>query len=244
MDRADPRDAATQVLAGRFPDAELAFLAGSVVRGEATATSDLDLVVVHAQIEQAFRITFSDHGWPIEAFVHDPGTLRYFMEEVDRPRGVPSLPAMVAEGIPLPSPSALSDRLQRQAADILGAGPPPLADEELASRRYALTDLADDLVEPRSAAEARATGVRMYAGFADFILRARGEWSATGKSVPGRLRTVDAELAKRFDDAFAALFGENDSDPVITLLESVLAPYGGRLREGYEVRAPAQWRKS
>lgn len=232
-----------RVLADRFPDAELAFLAGSVVRGEATATSDLDLVVMYAHLGQARRVTFWDQGWPIEAFMHDPGTLRYFMEEVDRPRGVPSLPAMVTEGIPVPEQSDLSDRLKRMAADILKAGPPPLDSAELESRRYGLTDMTDDLVQPRSPAEARATGAGLYGVMADFILRARGEWSATGKSIPGRLRAVDPQLADRFDSAFAALFAENDPEPVIALTKSVLQPYGGTLREGYEAPAPADWRR-
>lgn len=242
-ERPDPIATARHALSERFPEAELAFLAGSVVRGEATATSDLDLVVVFSQLERAYRISFTLDTWPIEAFVHDPETLHYFMAEFDRPSGVPSMPAMVTEGIVVPGETALSARLKQQAAEVLKAGPPPLDARELDKRRYFISDLADDLVAPRSAAEARATGTRLYGILADFALRAAGEWSATGKSIPRRLRAVDGELAGRFDAAFEALFANNDANPVIELVDRVLKPYGGRLRDGFEEHAPPDWRR-
>lgn len=39
------------------------FLAGSVMRGEGTDTSDLDLVVVYERIDAAFRVSFIYAGW-------------------------------------------------------------------------------------------------------------------------------------------------------------------------------------
>ncbi|MDV3348989.1 nucleotidyltransferase domain-containing protein [Leptothoe sp. LEGE 181152] len=101
-----------------YPDAEIIFLAGSIIRGEATATSDLDLVVVFQQLPAAYRESFQFEGWPVEAFVHDPETLRYFFFEVDSPTGIPSLPAMVSEGIEIPQPSELSRELKQLADDI------------------------------------------------------------------------------------------------------------------------------
>lgn len=243
MTRPDPIPTAQRALSERFPDAELAFVAGSVVRGEATATSDLDLVVVYRRLDRAYRKSFTLDGWPIEAFVHDPATLRYFMEEFDRPSGVPSMPAMVSEGIVLPGPSELSERLKRDAGNVLEAGPPPLGAEDIEKGRYFITDLADDLIASRSTAEARATGIRLYCKLADFALRARGEWSGSGKTLPRRLSAVDSDLAERFEAAFDALFSDDNATPVIEMAEFVLRPYGGRLREGYEAFAPPNWRK-
>lgn len=65
-------------------------------------TSDLDLVVVYQRIDAAFRESFVYAGWPVETFVHDPETLRYFFMHVDRPSGVPSLAHMISTGMPLP----------------------------------------------------------------------------------------------------------------------------------------------
>jgi hypothetical protein len=93
--------AALDIAKQRYGTAKVTFLAGSFVRGEATSTSDLDLVVVYEQVPQAYRESFMHGDWPVEAFVHDPETLRHFFLEVDRPSGIPSLPTMVMEGVPL-----------------------------------------------------------------------------------------------------------------------------------------------
>ncbi len=45
--RISPKNAAIEIYNERFPDAKVIFLAGSVIRGEGTAHSDLDLVVVY-----------------------------------------------------------------------------------------------------------------------------------------------------------------------------------------------------
>jgi len=103
---------ANAILAGRYPDAAVAFAAGSIVRGEATPYSDLDLVVVYPRLACAARESFRHDGCPVEAFLHDPETLEYFFGQVDRPSGVPALPQMVAEGIEIPAANDLSRALR------------------------------------------------------------------------------------------------------------------------------------
>jgi predicted nucleotidyltransferase len=44
---------AQAVMTERYPDADFAFVAGSVIRGQGTAHSDIDLVVVYRRIGQA-----------------------------------------------------------------------------------------------------------------------------------------------------------------------------------------------
>jgi hypothetical protein len=50
------------------------------------------------------RATTRPHRYG-ETFAHDRGTLGYFCREVDRPSGLPVLPTMIAEGIPVLSRS-------------------------------------------------------------------------------------------------------------------------------------------
>jgi predicted nucleotidyltransferase len=110
----------------RYADALVLFAAGSFVRGEATAFSDLDLVVVYESLSNAYRESFRFEGFPVEAFVHDSQTLHYFFVEVDRPSGVPSLPQMVKEGIEIPDSSAFSRSLKGLATSVIEMGPPAL----------------------------------------------------------------------------------------------------------------------
>ena len=98
----------------KYPHAHVVFLAGSVVRGEETPYSDLDLVVVYNTVPNARRESFLYKTWPVEAFVHDPTTLTYFFES-DCQRGVPSLVNMVNEGICIPNQTELSTSLKQKA---------------------------------------------------------------------------------------------------------------------------------
>jgi predicted nucleotidyltransferase len=183
----------------RYSHAVAMFAAGSLVRGEGTAFSDLDLVVVYESLPNAYRESFRFEGFPVEAFVHDTETLNYFFVEVDRPAGVPSLPQMVKEGIEIPNTSALSRSLKALAVSLIETGPPALTPEDDRSLRYRITDLLDDIRDPRSYAELIATGGQLYEALANYHLRASGQWSGEGKSIPRVLARV--ALSFRIDTA-------------------------------------------
>lgn len=229
-------EAAQGVWRERYAEARVLFLAGSVMRGEATPASDLDIVVVYGKLPRAYREAFVYAGWPVEAFVHDEGTLGRFFE-MDRERGLPSLMSMVLEGLEVPAASEFSAALKRRAAEIFEAGPPAWDGDELTLRRYRLTDWVDDLRFPRSPQELVATGAALYQDAADFYFRTRGLWSAHSKTVPRRLRATDAAFAERFLRAFDALFTEKRTEPAVALVEELLAPFGGLLFDGFRLEA-------
>lgn len=232
-ERINPLEAARGIHAARYEAARVVFLAGSVMRGEATPTSDLDLVVVYESLPYARRESFIYEGWPVEAFVQDPETLRYYIES-DRQRGIPSMMRMVFEGIEIPVASAFSAELKRMASEALAAGPPRWDAAELSLRRYRLTDWVDDIRHARAPEELIATGAYLYQDAADFFLRSRNLWSAHSKTIPRRLREVDETFATDFRRAFKALFAKNDPAPVIRLVELMLEPFGGLLFDGFQ----------
>jgi hypothetical protein len=236
--------AANAIHSQRYPDAEVIFLAGSLIRGDGTSTSDLDLVVVFEELPSAYRESFRFDQWPVEAFVHDAATLRYFFLEVDRPSGIPSLPTMVSEGIEVPRPSEFSRSLKALANRVIANGPPSWQRTDNEASRYAITNLIDDLREVRSRAEQTASASALYTALANHYLRARGVWSAKDKSIPRRLQQVDSSFAARFIAAFEELFRDGRPAAVIVLTEEVLAPDGGWLFDGYVLPAPSAWRAS
>jgi hypothetical protein len=233
---------ANAVYRERYSDAQALFLAGSLIRGEGTSTSDLDLVVVFKQLQAAYRESFLFGQRRVEAFVHDPETLRYFFANVDGVSGVPSLQAMVSEGIEIPRPTQLSQSLKELAKQIIAGGPPPWEKSEIDASRYMITNLIDDLREPRSRAEQTACASTLYSAIANHYLRTRGQWSAKDKTIPRQLRRHAASFSENFDAAFEALFRDGDSHKVNALAEEMLAFDGGWLFDGYAVRAPADWR--
>ena len=227
----------------RYPDAAAVFAAGSLIRGEGTAYSDLDLVVIYPELTCAYRESFKFQGYPVEAFVHDPETLEYFFLEMDRASGVPALPQMVVEGVEIPAPNDVSLALKQRAVALIKAGPPALEVETENRWRYAVTDLLDDLRDARSHDELVGTGARLYEQLADYHLRRQGLWSAKGKSIPRALRRADADLCDRYSRSFDNLFKLSDPRMVIQLAEELLGAGGGPLFEGYRADAPAAWRK-
>jgi hypothetical protein len=234
--RVSPVEAAQRVWRERYAGARVIFLAGSVMRGEATPASDLDIVVVFDSLPNAYREAFVFGGWPVEAFVHDPSTLARFFEK-DRERAVPALMCMVMEGSEIPGACELSAELKRAAREMYEAGPPRLDEAEMRLRRYRLTDWIDDIRFPRSGEELTASGAWLYQDAADFYFRARGLWAAHSKTVPRRLRETDAAFAEEFLAAFEALFREKRVEPAVALVERMLAPFGGTLFEGFRMEA-------
>ena len=228
----------------KYPDAKVIFLAGSVMRSEGTSTSDLDLVVVYRKLPNAFRDSYRYDGWPVEAFVHDPETLKYFFSEFDAPSGYPSLASMVSEGVEIPSASTFSLALKEMADESLKAGPKPWTSKDIESARYAISDLIEDIKDPRNVHEMHATASQLYFALANFYFRSKGLWSAKGKTIPRRLQKVDAEFSAKFLSAFDTTFRNGSPDGIVSLATDLLKNYGGFLFEGYRVDAPSDWRKN
>ena len=98
--RPDYLTTAKRALQKHYPGHACAFVAGSVVRGDATATSDIDIVVLYDDpFEDVHRFSVIEDGWPVEFFVHNRRANTYFMEK-DRARGMCVMMDMVAHGWP------------------------------------------------------------------------------------------------------------------------------------------------
>jgi predicted nucleotidyltransferase len=220
----------SEILRAKYPSAEFAFLSGSFVRGEGTAFSDLDIVVVYKELPNAFRESFYFRKFPVETFVHSPETLNYSYE-AEAKNFIPSLAAMVAEGIEVPAKNDLSAKLKHLAGECLG-NPPKISDDEIRNFRAWLTDLIDDVREPRSKEELTASGTTLYTTLSDFHLRTNGVWSAKSKSIPRALRKLNADFQQRFCESFERLFVAGETGKVIRLTEELLTPHGGFLFDG------------
>jgi hypothetical protein len=234
---------ANEILETKYPTAEVLFLAGSIVRGEGTPHSDLDLVVIFNKLPNAYRESFLFQGFPVETFVHDPETLNYFLLEVDRPSGIPSLAQMILEGIELPEPNDVSQSLKQLAASVIEAGPPELSTEDVLKLRYNVTSLIDDVRQPRSKDELHASATELYEALADYYFRTNNLWSAKGKAIPRILKQTDGDLCWRYCKSFEELFSNGDPERVIALVEELLEAEGGFLFAGHRLEAPTDYRK-
>lgn len=147
--RPGPVEAATRVVDRDFPAARAAFVGGSVLRGEGTPTSDLDLLVVQDPPDAVYRTTLERFGWPVECFVHSPESVRLWARDDVVTRRRPVLARMGTEGAVVRDADGSAAALRAELQALLEAGPPPLPEPELDHLRYVVTDLVDDLVDRR-----------------------------------------------------------------------------------------------
>ncbi|WP_026828283.1 nucleotidyltransferase domain-containing protein [Exiguobacterium artemiae] len=221
------------IVESHYPDCDAALLAGSFVRGQATATSDLDLILFRESIKASYRESFTFDDYPVEAFIHSSTTIRTFFRQ-DRERGRPSMQRMVAEGLVLRDHDLLKP-LKEQAESELLTGPPVLSLTEMNRTRYFLTDLLDDFIGVSDRTDGLGIATRLLEQATDFRLRASGHWTGQGKWLIRSLAIVDPVEAKRLADAFNLYFRSDQKQAVIDLVEQWLDSHGGRYFDGFSI---------
>jgi predicted nucleotidyltransferase len=232
---------AEAVVASRYQGAAFAFAAGSIMRGEGTHLSDIDLVVIYDRLEAARRESFVVEGVPIEAFVHDEETLAWFVK-ADVSRGRPSILNMIAEGAIIGRETNRAEKIRRDMARRLSEGPPCMEPAQRDTLRYAITDAIDDLRGERGSSEVMAIGAMLHPQLVELALRGRGRWNGTGKWAPRLLAAVDGRSGRQVRSCFRALFVSGTCEPVIALAEQEMEPHGGPLFDGDRRTAPPSWR--
>lgn len=228
-----PIEAAHQFINNHFPNCQGALLAGSVVRGEATKTSDLDIIVFDKYNRSSYRESLIDQGWAIEVFVHNLTTYKSFFES-DRKRARPSLPRMVLEGIILKD-DGIVDSIKIEAKNILDNGPEKWSSETIKTKRYFITDAMDDFIGCSNRAEEVFIANTLAELVSEFYLRTNNQWIGTSKWLVRSLRHYDEAFANNFIEAFDVYYRSGEKSQVIQLVDSILQPYGGRLFDGFSL---------
>ena len=229
-------ESAKELIRIRFPSCEAAVLSGSVVRGQDTATSDLDIVVVINELSSSYRESLMWQGWPVELFVHTPtGILDFFRD--DCLRGRPSLPRMISEGLPLTGNQTL-DSLKATANRLLSAGPERWDEDTIDRKRYFLTDALDDFNGCNDRGEGLFIAGHLAELLHEFVLRTNGCWIGSSKWIVRALKEFDPEYARHFVHAFDSYYKHGEKKGVITLVNQALSPFGGRLFEGFSIGKP------
>jgi predicted nucleotidyltransferase len=236
-----PIETARLLFREKYSDALIIFLGGSAQKKETTTdSSDLDLVVVYEKLPHAYRESYIFRGWPVEVFIHDLETLKYFFLDDIRSEN-PATVVMVGESIEIPGPTPLSVSLKNAARIILEGGPPPLSVEEDERIRYIITTLVNDIRNPRSTHELIGAGTQLYERVSYYYFRQNRKWMSSGKLLSRKMYAMDAPFAEEFCAAFADLFKGN-SEKVLRLVETLLEPSGGLIFANYRYDAPPHWR--
>ncbi|MGE8205608.1 nucleotidyltransferase domain-containing protein [Heyndrickxia sp. NPDC080065] len=233
MNKLMPIEAAKQFINKHFPNCHGALLAGSVVRGEATETSDLDIVIFDKNLNSSYRESFIDFGWAIEAFVHNLTSYKHFFKS-DCERAKPSMPQMVSEGIILRDEGFI-DSIKREANELLEKGPVEWSAETIRIKRYFLTDALDDFKGCSDRSEELFIANSLADLISEFVLRTNGKWIGTSKWLVRTLKNFDETFANQFVEAFDLFYKTGEKQRIIQIVEQVLQPYGGELFDGFSL---------
>jgi len=227
----DPIEAARAVVDEHHPEARAAFLGGSVVTGRRTATSDLDVVVLLHGAPAPYRASLRYSDWPVEMFVHTEGTWHAYAERELRRRRSPLL-WMCAHGVLLFDTDGLGARIAAQARKLTAAGPPAAPAEEIDDRRYALTDLLDDLAGSNDPSERLFIATELVRRTGELALALAGSWNGTGKWLARCLEKAAPGLSTRLRNGVNEVLAGR-VEPLTAVVEEVLGQAGGRLWVGY-----------
>ena len=236
QERLPPEQVARTLVERDFAECLAAFLAGSVVRGDATPTSDLDILIIVSSDQPSYRESLRALDWPVEFFVQTLET-HYDFRQSEIARRRPSTAMIVCEGLILQDRHGLALQLKREACALLAQGPPPLSQEEIIQARYNLTDALDDFWGAQDEAEALFSANWLAVAATDLILVHHCQWRGMGKWLPRALRRFDPDLANQLVAALQAFYREGDREPLTAYVDQSLNLVGGRLWEGFRLSA-------
>lgn len=227
----DPVEAAKALVEERFPQCLAAFVAGSIIEGRGTPTSDLDMVIITDDGEAPYRESLKYSGWPVELFVHTLDSYKlYFASDVKR--RAPTL-ARMCTGVILRNLDGIADAVRDEAQALIDMGPEPVAEAELENRRYMLTDLLDDFVGSNNPGETGLIAAKLVEDSMDLFLAVHRRWSGRGKWLARALNAMDPSLTREAVAAVEAFHTTHDKNPLIAFAGNALEAAGGRLWEGY-----------
>ncbi|MGM9988143.1 MAG: nucleotidyltransferase domain-containing protein [Bacillaceae bacterium] len=233
VNKLDPVEAAHQFIDKYFPNCQGALLAGSVVRGEATKTSDLDIVIFNKNLHFSYRESLMAFGWPIEIFVHNLSSYKQYFKS-DYERAKPAMQRMVVEGIVIKDDGVI-ESIKKEAKAMLDKGPAQWSNEMINTKRYFITDALDDFIGCSNRGEELFIANTLAELISEFILRTNKQWIGTSKWVVRALRNYDEVVATQFVTAFDRYYTSRDKELVIQFVDYVLQPFGGRLFDGFSL---------
>jgi hypothetical protein len=226
-------------VAARYGQPLFCFFFGSHSFGRGDAGSDVDVIVVLERVGNAYRETFSAHGFLFDAHVYDPETLHATMRS-EQKNGFAILAGKIDQARVLPAPCELAAKLQAIARHVLRSGParPPDWDRP----RRVMSALLSDLERCADADEQRVIAMDLYMKVLDLYLRCHGQFAGQGRYMIRAVKAFDAAFFERAQSALARVFGEGAVSPLTGLGREVLDLIGGPLTAGYRQDYPEKLR--
>lgn len=231
-----------QLINERYHEAKAVFWGGSVSQKIGTKHSDLDLVIIFENRPHAYREAFFYDNWPIDAFIHDLQTLKYFCKEIEAVDGRPALINMILNGQEVLNQDNIGNKAKDIARSAFNEGPNVWNKEIIDKERFLITDIFQDIQFSKNIDEQRISAVHLFEPLLQFYFRAQNKWAASGKSLMRLLQQNNPELALELNNSFDVLFKTGQATELELVITRILQPYGGFLWNGFKSNAPIHWK--
>ncbi|HBR87812.1 MAG: hypothetical protein CMH38_10660 [Microbacterium sp.] len=223
-------DLVERFLVDRFPGAAVAVVAGSTARGNRTRTSDIDLLLIGdhmlAAHASSLAATFAFEGETFEVFAYSSDGFEQWARKCLGDYR-PVILNMLLEGIPVRGAAEVAP-LRAEWRTIYDEGP-VVSPHEMELRRYAITDLIDDLRDATDPLEQRVVAFALFERIAELMLLSERRWIGAGKYLPRRLRGLSEARA----DTLARPLVDGDVLAFADRAEEELDRAGGRVQAGF-----------
>jgi len=224
---------AKKVVEEIYPNCDGALMAGSIIRGEGTETSDIDLIIYDDSISKGYRESYFFEDVPIEVFIHSKESFEYFFY-FDCKKKMPSLPVMVMESVVVKETIYFKE-LKHKASEIYHKGPGELKKDEIDFMRYFITDLKDDLIGSNDEFETLLIVNELIVKLHEFYLLSNNKWIGRSKWIKRSLSKYDEEFELKFEKTFLRFYSTRDKSIILSLIDEVVLPYGGDYFEGFSI---------
>lgn len=191
----EPIAAARALVDERFPECLAAFVGGSVITGGGTSTSDLDMVIITTREEAPYRESLRYGGWPVELFVNTTESYKWYFASDAKGR-MPALARMCLDGAILRDRDGIAGIVREDARRLIEAGPEPLSQAQLDSKRYMLTDLLEDFIGSTRPEETLFIAAGLIDSAIDLLLAVNRKCSGKNKWA---VRALDAAGGRLFE---------------------------------------------
>lgn len=233
MTKIDYLKIAGKIVGDKYPSCDGALMAGSIVRGEGSETSDIDLIIYDDSIGRGYRESFYYDNVPIEVFVHSKKSFEYFFN-YDCVKKMPSLPVMVMESIIIKEATYFKE-LKEKAKIIYDKGPGELQESELDFMRYFITDLRDDFIGSTDEFETILIANELIIKLHEFFLLSNNKWIGKSKWIKKSLLKYDSDFQLRFEKIFLEFYSSREKSNILKLIDEITQPYGGEFFEGFSI---------
>ena len=125
--------------------------------------------------------------------------------------------------------------IKKEAKELLNQGPKEWSKDTIDMKRYFITDALDDLIGCQNRGEGIFVASKLGELVSEFILRSNRKWIGSSKWVVRSLVQHDKELANEFVEAFDTFYKTSDIHKIVSFIDKVLKPYGGRFFEGFSI---------